>query len=113
MVTSPPPEQRDVQTSPPAAAQAAERRVGLTPVTLFLVLLIAYVMIKVQLILILTLLALVFATIIEHPVELLERRRIPRPLSILLVYLAIIGTIVLASILIAPVISDQVDAFKT
>jgi predicted PurR-regulated permease PerM len=113
MVTPPPPEQREPIAAAPAPAQTVERRVGLTPVTLFLVLLIAYVMIKVQLILILTLLALVFATIIEHPVQLLERRRLPRSLSILLVYLAIIGSIVLFAILIAPVISDQIDTFRS
>lgn len=89
-----------------------DRRPGLTPVNLFIVLLIAFLLIKVQLVLILTLLALLFATVIERPVEELQKRRIPRGLSILLVYVAIIGGIALLSISIAPVVSNEVDTFR-
>jgi predicted PurR-regulated permease PerM len=89
-----------------------DRRSGLTPFSLFLVLLIAFLLVKVQLVLVLTLLALLFATVIERPVDELQRRRIPRGLSILLVYIAIIGGFVLLSLLIAPVVSDEVDTFR-
>jgi len=90
-----------------------ERRPGLTPVTLFLTLLVAYVLIKVQLVLVLTLLSIVFATLIEKPVHLLERRHVPRPLGILTAYLTIIAGLTLLFVLLAPVISDQADAFRT
>ena len=91
---------------------ARERRIGLTPVSLFLTLLVAYVLIKVQLVLVLVVMALVFATIIERPVQLLERRRLPRGLSILAVYVAIIATLTVLSILVAPSIGDQARAFR-
>jgi predicted PurR-regulated permease PerM len=86
---------------------------GLTPFSLLLVLVIAYVLIKVQLVIVLVLLALLFATIIERPVSELERRHIPRGLSILFVYIGIIGTIVLATILIAPTIQNEAQRFRT
>jgi predicted PurR-regulated permease PerM len=88
------------------------RRVGLTPLSLFLVLLVAYLLIKVQLVIILVVLALLFATIIERPVSQLERRRIPRGLSILAVYVAIIGTVTLAGILVAPTIGNEAERFR-
>jgi predicted PurR-regulated permease PerM len=95
-------------TQPPST----ERRSGLTPVTLFLTLLVAYVVVKVQIILVLVLLAILFATIIERPVIEIEKRRIPRGLAILIVYIAIIGSLVLLSLIIAPVISEEADTFK-
>ncbi len=89
-----------------------ERKVGLTPVSLLLTLLLAYVLYQVQLLLILVLMAVVFATIIEHPVQMLERRRVPRPMGILLVYVAIIGGLALMFTLLAPVIRDQAEIFR-
>lgn len=89
-----------------------ERRSGLTPVTLFLVLLIAYLVVKVQLVLVLILLAILFATIIERPVAALERRHLPRSLSILTVYVAILGIFVLLSLILIPVIREEADSFQ-
>src|SRR4026208_1084315 len=101
----------DVRDLPSGVPDGPRRMPGITPVSLFLVLLIAYLLIKVQLVLILVVLALLFATIIERPVNSLERRHIPRGLSILAVYIAIIGTLVLAGILIAPSIGRETDRF--
>ncbi len=108
-----------MQTTPTAAhdlpmgpPNEPRRGVGLTPLSLFLVLLVAYLLIKVQLVIILVVLALLFATIIERPVSQLERRKIPRGLSILAVYISIIGTLTLAGILIAPTIGNEVDRFR-
>src|SRR5262249_54778925 len=84
-----------------------------TPLNLFLVLLVAYVVLKVQLVLVLVLLALLFATVIERPVAELEKRHVPRGLSILTVYVAILGTLVLAGFLVAPTISDEAQHFRT
>lgn len=97
---------------PSSDAETRERRVGLTPVSLFLTLLVAYVLIKVQLVLVLVLLALVFATIIEHPVQQLERRHIPRGLGILAVYAAIIASLTLLFVVLAPTIGDQASTFR-
>jgi predicted PurR-regulated permease PerM len=99
---------------PSAAALDSEwRRPSITPLSLFLVLIAAYVLLKVQLVLVLVLLAVLFATIIERPVMALHRQRVPRPLSILAVYLMIIGGLTLAGILAAPTIQDEAQRFRT
>lgn len=89
------------------------RRPGITPLSLFLVIVAAYVLVKIQLVVVLVVLAILFATIIERPVMALHRRlRVPRPLSILAVYIMIIGGIVLAGLLAAPTISDESERFR-
>jgi predicted PurR-regulated permease PerM len=110
MVIPPPSERRESSPAPPV--EVAERRPGLTPVSLFVVLLIAYVVLKVQLVLILTLTAIIFATVIEGPLRRLERRHIPRGAGILIIYASIIGTLVLLGVLIAPAIGDQYNEFR-
>jgi predicted PurR-regulated permease PerM len=87
-------------------------RPGITPVSLLLVLLVAYLLIKVQLVMVLVLLSVLFATVIERPVGVLERKRIPRAFSILSVYIAIIGVITLGSMLVAPTIEEEADRFR-
>ena len=67
---------------------------------------------KIQLVLILSLMSLLFATALEKPVHLLERRFVPRPLAILAVYLMIIGGIALPAVLIAPEIGNQAENFR-
>jgi predicted PurR-regulated permease PerM len=112
-VSVPLPRRRESEPYPPSGeAETRERRPGLTPITLFLTLLVAYVLIKVQLVLVLSLLALVFATVIERPVQLLEQRRFPRPLGILTVYLGLIAGLVLLFVALAPAIGDQADTFR-
>jgi len=95
----------------PAAADAG-RRPGLTPITLFLTLLVAYVAIEVQLVLILVLMALVLATAIERPIQLLERRRLPRPFGILAIYVAIIGAVSLVFVIGVPIIAGEAVNFN-
>ena len=68
-------------TPPPAD----DRRPGLTPLSLLVVLAVGYLLLQIQFVLVLLLLALVFATVIQKPVDQLERWRLPRPLAILLV----------------------------
>jgi predicted PurR-regulated permease PerM len=92
--------------------EAEWRRPGLTPLSLLLVLIAAFVLMKIQLVVVLVLLAVLFATVIERPVMALHRRRVPRPLSILAVYVMIIGGIVLAGLLAAPLISDEAQRFR-
>jgi predicted PurR-regulated permease PerM len=88
-------------------------RIGLTPVSFFLVLLIAYITYKIQIVVILTLLALVFATVIEGPLRRLEARRIPRGVGILIIYATILGAVALLVIGLVPAVSDQADNFRT
>lgn len=110
---------RPVAAPPPARAEPArpsspgpDRRPGLTPVTLFLTLLVAYVAIEIQLVLILLLMALVLATAIERPVQLLERRHVPRPVGILAVYAAIVGSVTLLFVLATPVVGDEASRLR-
>ena len=66
-----------------------------------------YLLIQIQFVLVLVLLSLVFATVIQTPVDALERRHVPRPLAILLVYVAIIGAITVLFMLLSPAIREQ------
>jgi predicted PurR-regulated permease PerM len=101
-----------VPDMPTVTAEPEWRRPGITPVSLFIVLAALYVLVKIQLVVVLVILAILFATIIERPVMALHRRRIPRPLSILAVYVMIIGSLVLAGLLVAPTVSDEADRFR-
>ena len=97
---------------PSAKLAPSDRRIGLTPITLLLVLVVGYLLIQIQFVLVLVLLALVFATVIQTPVDALNRRHIPRPLAILLVYVAIIGAITVLFMLLSPAIREQAAAFR-
>lgn len=90
---------------------AASNRPSLTPASLFLVLLLFWIVTQVELVLVLGLLALLLGTILEGPVRFLQRQRFPRPAAILAVYIVIIGTLALLIVAIAPSIGDQVSEF--
>ncbi len=112
MVTQPTTDPSDPYRPGGLPTSGGDRRPTLTPITLFLVLLVAYVLIQIKLVLVLTLLALLFATVIDRPLQHLERRHVPRGLGILIIYVALIGTLVLTGVLIAPMIADQANTFR-
>src|SRR5262245_26516910 len=91
---------------------SSERPNTLTPLSLLLVLIVAYVLMQVQFVVVLVLLSLVFATVIHQPVDALERRHVPRPLAILLVYITLIGSLAVLFAVLSPVIQDQATAFR-
>lgn len=91
---------------------SGSQRPGLTPVSLFLVLLLFWMLTQAQLVFVLALLALLFGTILERPVQFFQERRFPRPAAILAVYVIIIGALALLVVAIAPSISDQVSEFS-
>src|SRR3954454_11420514 len=99
------PPQPVVELAVPEAT--SERPNALTPLSLLLVLIIAYVLMQIQFVVVLVLLSLVFATVIHQPVEALERRHVPRPLAILLVYITLIGALVVLFAVVSPAIQDQ------
>jgi len=101
-----------ISESPGGGPDRERRGSSLTPLSLFLVLIAAFLVLNIQLVLVLVVLAILFATIIERPVMALHRYRVPRPLSILAVYVTIIGTIVLAGVLVAPTIADEAHSFR-
>ena len=85
---------------------------GLTPVSLFLVLVLFWILTQPGLVLVLGLLALLLGTILEGPVQRLEERHFPRAAAIATVYAVLIGAIALLIVLIVPVIRDQSDEFR-
>lgn len=85
---------------------------GVTPVALLLVVLLAYFLIEIKAVIMLIIIAYLFGTIIERPVNSLQRRRMPRAVSILLVYAAIIGMIGVVVYLLAPTIQTEADLFR-
>src|SRR5262245_59417770 len=99
-------------TEPAAPETASERLNALTPLSLLLVLIVAYVLMQIQFVVVLVLLSLVFATVIHQPVDTLERRHVPRPLAILLVYVTLIGALVVLFAVVSPVIQDQATTFR-
>ena len=109
---APPRQPAPASDEPPATPPPSERRPGLTPLTLLLVLVVGYLLIQIQFVLVLVLLSLVFATVIQTPVDGLERRHVPRPLAILLVYISIIGAFTVLFMGLSPAIREQAAAFR-
>jgi predicted PurR-regulated permease PerM len=101
-----------ISPMPPVPTEPPPGRRGLTPVSLLIVLAAAYLLVQVQFVLIVAALALLFATIVERPVQIIERRLIPRPIAILVVYVAIISSVVGLFFLVSPVISREAAVFR-
>jgi len=101
---------------PMSASTRTERQTDnrgrLTPVSLFLVLLLLWTLTQIQLVLVLGLLALLFGTILEGPVQFFEDRRFPRPAAILAVYVIILGSLALLLVAIVPMIADEASQFS-
>jgi predicted PurR-regulated permease PerM len=87
-------------------------RTGLTATSLFLVLILFWIVTRVEYVIVLVLFGLLLGTILEGPVRRIEARRVPRPAAIFMIYAGIIGLLVLAVFLIIPVIADQADEFR-
>jgi predicted PurR-regulated permease PerM len=102
-------EERDPQQGERRARRS--RRATLTPLSLFVVLIIFYLVTQVRIVVLLLLFSILFATIIERPVIRLENRGIPRAGAILLVYLAILLGIVGISLIVVPPITTEALRF--
>lgn len=106
-------QQDDTQIPPqPAGSGNGEGRRGVTPLALLIVLLVAYFLVEVKAVLVLAVLSFLFATIIERPVLQLQRRHFPRAVSILMIYVIILGTIAAVSYALAPTISKEAELFR-
>ena len=99
-------------TSTSTAEAKGSLNMGMTPLSMLVVLIVGYVLLQIQFVLVLLLMALVFATVIQKPVDQLERARLPRPLAILLVYIAIIAALVVLFTGLAPAIREQSQLFR-
>ncbi len=85
---------------------------GLTPLSLFLVLVLFWVLTKTGLVLVLGLLALLLGTVLEGPVRRLEDRHFPRAAAIATVYAVLIGSVVALVLLLMPAVRSQADDFQ-
>src|SRR6188472_2750308 len=85
---------------------------GVGPIALLLVLLLAYFLVEIKAVIMLIIIAYLFGTIIERPVNSLQRRHFPRALSILLIYATIIGAIGVLVYVLAPTIQNEADIFR-
>lgn len=102
----------EADAQPPASpVEPRSSRPGLTPLSLLVVLVIFYLFIQVQIVVILLLFAILFATVIERPVIKLERRGFPRAAAILSVYAAILIIVIGIGMLVAPLVTAEARAF--
>ncbi len=111
ITTQPPPDESLIVPDPLTESFLLRTR-GITPIALMLVLLISYFLVEIKAVVMLVIIAYLFGTIIERPVNSLQRRHFPRGLSILLVYVAIIGLIGVVVYMLAPTISNEADIFR-
>ncbi len=95
----------------PSQGRARTARRGLTPVSLLVVLVIFYLFIEVRIVIVLLLISILFATVIEGPVERLQLRGMPRGAAILLVYLLIVLGLVTLGLLVVPPITSEALRF--
>lgn len=87
-------------------------RGGLTPVSLFIVLVLFWIVIQMGSILVTALMAVLLGTVLEGPVQRIQERHVPRAAAIAIVYVVGIAAIVLLGLLIAPVVQEQFNTFQ-
>ncbi|HET8626773.1 MAG TPA: AI-2E family transporter [Thermomicrobiales bacterium] len=89
-------------------AGVGRRAGGLTPLALLVTAALAYLLFKIQYVIVLLLAGILLATAIAGPVEYLHRRaRLPRGVAILLVYILILaGWAALGALLLPPVVRE-------
>lgn len=85
---------------------------GLTPITLFLVLILFWIVIQMGSLLVTALMAVLLGTVLEGPVQRIQARHVPRPAAIAMVYVVVIAAIVLLGLLIVPVVREQFNIFQ-
>ncbi|CAN5513426.1 AI-2E family transporter [soil metagenome] len=102
-------DQRDPQSSESRRQRA--RRSALTPMSLFIVLVVFYLVIEVRIVVLLLLFSVLFATLIERPVIRLESRGLPRAAAILVVYLTILVAVTGVFLLVVPPITAEAMRF--
>jgi predicted PurR-regulated permease PerM len=110
--TTPPPPDDSLLAPDPLTESLFMKARGVTPIALLLVILIAYFLVEIKAVIMLIIIAYLFGTIIERPVNGLQRRHFPRALSILLIYTAIIGIIGVVVYILAPTIQNEADIFR-
>lgn len=87
-------------------------RGGLTPVSLFIVLVLFWIVIQIGSLLVTALMAVLLGTLLEGPVRRIQERHIPRAAAIAMVYVVGIASVVLIVLLLAPVVQNQFSTFQ-
>jgi predicted PurR-regulated permease PerM len=87
-------------------------RGGLTPISLFLVLVLFWIVIQIGSLLVTALMAVLLGTLLEGPVRRIQERHIPRAAAIAMVYVIGIASVVLIVLLLAPVVQNQFSTFQ-
>lgn len=99
--------------SPPSLPERSRNPFrSLTPVGVFITLAIAYFLFEVRAVVVLVLLALLFATLIERPVRALERRRVPLRLAVLAIEGAFVAALIVPAVLVVPAAGRELDRFR-
>lgn len=102
-----------VRTDGPDTGQSEpDRRPSLTPASLFMVLVIFWVLTRIEFVLVLGLFSLLLGTILEGPVRRIEQNHVPRAAAIFAVYAVILGSLALFLFLIAPIVSEEAQTFR-
>ena len=102
---------RDPQGRPTRDVVRLAERV-LTPGGLLLTLISVYFLIKIPIVIEVTILAVMYATIIESPVRQLERRRVPRRVAIVAINAIAVLGIIVPALLAAPAVDREVHNFQ-
>lgn len=79
-----------------------------TIIKIIVILLILFFLFLIQDVLVIAFVAVVFASAVDPWIDALHRRKIPRPLGILVIYAVVIGLLALIVVLFVPAIADQV-----
>lgn len=85
---------------------------ALTPISLFLVLVLFWLLTQMGSLLVTALMAILLGTVLEGPVRRIQDQKVPRAAAIAIVYVAVISAFVLLIVLIVPVVQDQWDTFQ-
>lgn len=88
------------------------KRLGLTPVSLFLVLLLFWIAIHMGSLLVTALMAVLLGTLLEGPVRRIQERKVPRAAAIAIIYVIMIAALVGLVLIIVPVVQDQFSTFR-
>ena len=84
----------------------------LTPLNLFLVLIVFTLLTSLSGLLVSVLMAVLLGTILEGPVQRMEKRSVPRAAAIAICYAGVLATIVALVFIILPVVQDQASEFR-
>lgn len=82
-------------------------------IKVFLILIGVYFLYQIREVILIVFVAVLLSSILEKPVTFLQKRKIPRPLGMILIYLVLLGIITLLTVALVPPLVDQVRQLAT